>query len=123
MNRPSHKEINRKIEQAKEALLAKRISFINAINIAADVLELGLTIQEVPKALFDLLGEITPKDYVGQYPPQHSYEDEILQCELFPFKWNSKRLGCVVYLKFTVENNQLWIISLHEDRKERKERG
>jgi len=119
MKRPSHKEINRKIAQAKEALFSNQIFFVNAISLAADVLELDLTVKEVPEVLFRLLREITPKDYAGHYPPQRSYEDEILQCELFPFKWKSSRLGCVIYLKFTVKNNQLWIISLHEDRKER----
>lgn len=116
MNRPSHKEINHKITQAKEALSANRLFFVNPASLAADALDLGLTIKELTETLYDLLGEISPGDYAGQRPPQRSYEDEILQCELFPFKWESSRLGCTVYLKFAVKNNRLWIVSLHEDR-------
>ena len=119
MNRPSHKEISRKIYQAKEALSAKQIFLVNAVSIAADVLELGFAVDELSQILFDLLGEITPEDYAGHYPPQSSYENEILACELFPFKWISRRLGCAVYLKYALKNDQLWIVSLHEDRGKR----
>ncbi len=118
MDRPSHKEINRKIKQAKEAVLENRVSFIDATSIASDTLELGYMISEISDILVDLLAELTPEAYVGQSPPQRSYEEEILQCELFPFKWVSKRLGCTVYMKFAFRDEQLWLVSLHEDRKE-----
>lgn len=118
MDRPSHKEINRKIKQAKEAVLENRVSFIDATSIASDALELGYMISEISDILVDLLAELTPEAYVGQSPPQRSYEEEILQCELFPFKWVSKRLGCTVYMKFAFRDEQLWLVSLHEDRKE-----
>jgi len=122
MDRPSHKEIDRKIKQAKEAVLKNRLSLIDAASIAADALELGYMVSEISIILFDLLAEITPKAYVGQSPPQRSYEEKILQCELFPFRWVSKRLGCTVYLKFALKDEQLWLVSLHEDRKERGEK-
>jgi len=118
MDRPSHKEIYRKIKQAKEAVLENRLSFIDAVSIAADALELGYMVSEISDILVDLLAEITPKEYVGQSPPQRSYEENILQCELFPFRWISKRLGCMVYMKFALKDKQLWLVSLHEDRKE-----
>jgi hypothetical protein len=118
MDRPSHKEIYRKIKQAKEAVLENRLSFIDAVSIAADALELGYMVSEISNILVDLLAEITPKEYVGQSPPQRSYEENILQCELFPFRWISKRFGCMVYMKFALKDKQLWLISLHEDRKE-----
>lgn len=118
MKRPSHREINNKIKQAKKAALENRISFVDPLNIAADVLELGLAVKEIPNILVNLLDEITPKEYAGQFPPQRSYEDKILQCELFPFRWVSRSLGCTVYLKFVLKDNQLWLVSLHEDRKE-----
>ncbi len=67
---------------------------------------------------FDLLEEIKPNDYVGQYPPQRSYEDEIKDCELLAFRWLSEKLGCRVYLKFTFKEDKFWLVSLHEHRKE-----
>jgi hypothetical protein len=118
MGRPSHKEINRKIKQAKEAALKNRISILNPISVAADALELGLNLQNVSNILLDLLEEITLNDYVGQYPPQRSYGHEIEGYELLAFRWLSKELGCRVYLKFTIKGNRMWLVSLHEDRKE-----
>jgi hypothetical protein len=118
MGRPSHKEINRKIKQAKEAALENRISILHPISVAADALELGLNLQNVSNILLDLLEEITLNDYVGQYPPQRSYGHEIEGYELLAFRWLSKKLGCRVYLKFTIKGNRMWLVSLHEDRKE-----
>jgi len=39
--RPSYKEINSKIKQAKDAVLRNRISIVNTASVAADALELG----------------------------------------------------------------------------------
>ncbi len=118
MDRPSYKEINHKIRQAKQAVLENRLSFIDAATIAADALELGYMVSEISNILVDLLAEIAPKAYVGQFPPQRSYEEKLLQCELFAFRWVSKRLGCTVYMKFALKDEQLWLVSFHEDRKE-----
>ena len=117
MGRPSPKEINAKIKQAKEALSQNRISVVNPMSVAADALELGINIQRIRDILIDLLKEITPNDYAGQYPPQRSYEPEIRDSELLAFQWLSKSLGCKVYLKFTFKENQLWLVSLHQTRK------
>ena len=70
MDRPSHKEINRKIKQAKETVSGGQFFVLNPVIIASDVLELGLNLQKISHILSDLLEEITPNDYVGQYPPQ-----------------------------------------------------
>jgi len=118
MRRPSPKEISRKIKQAREAVSNNRISIVNPVSIAGDALELGFTVEDIQTVLIGLLDEITPKDYAGQYAPQRSYEDEILQCKLFPFRWNSNRLGCRVYFKFAFKENRVWLVSLHEDRPE-----
>ena len=118
MDRPSHKEIGRKLNQAKEAVSENRISILNPVTVAADTLELGLNLRNISDILIDLLEEIKPNDYVGQYPPQRSYEDEIKDCELLAFRWLSKKLGCRVYFKFTVKETKMWLVSLHEDRKE-----
>ena len=118
MDRPSHKEINRKIKQAKEAVSENQFSILNPVIIAADVLELGVDLQNISFILIDLLEEITPNHYAGQYPPQRSYEHDIDGYELLAFRWLSKTLGCRVYLKFTIKGKRMWLVSLHEDRKE-----
>ncbi len=118
MDRPSHKEISRKLKLSKEAVSENRISILNPVSVAADTLELGLNLRNISNILSDLLEEIEPNDYAGQYPPQRSYEDEIKDCELLAFRWLSKKLGCRVYLKFALKETRLWLVSLHEDRKE-----
>jgi len=117
MDRPSHKEINRKIKQAKEAVSENQLSILNPVVITADALELGIDLQNISFILIDLLEEITPNHYTGQYPPQRSYEHYIEGCELLAFRWLSKTLGCRVYLKFTIKGKTMWLVSLHEDRK------
>jgi len=118
MDRPSHKEINRKINQAREAVSENQFSILNPVIIAADAIELGVDLQNISFILVDLLEEIIPNHYAGQYPPQRSYEHDIKGYELLPFRWLSKTLGCRVYLKFTIKGKRMWLVSLHEDRKE-----
>jgi hypothetical protein len=117
MNRPSHKEINRKIKQAKEAVTQNQFSILNPVIIAADAFELGVDLQNISYILIDLLEEITLNNYAGQYPPQRSYEHDIEGYELLAFRWLSKTLGCRIYLKFTIKGKRMWLVSLHEDRK------
>jgi len=119
MDRPSHKEINRKIKQAKEAVSGGQFSVLNPVSVSADVLKLGFTIEGISNILTNLLSEITPDDYAGSYPPQKSYESDILDCELFTFRWVSKHLGEIIYLKFGFKGQWMWVVSLHEDRKEK----
>ncbi len=118
MDRPSHKGINRKIKQAKEAVSENQFSILNPVIIAADAIELGVDLQDISFILINLLEEITPNHYVGQYPPQRSYEHDIEGYDLLAFRWLSKTLGCRVYLKFTIKGKRMWLVSLHEDRKE-----
>ncbi len=118
IDRPFHKEINRKIKQAKEAVSENQFSILNPVIIAADAIELGVDLQNISFILIDLLEEITPNHYTGQYPPQRSYEHDIEGYELLAFRWLSKTLGCRVYLKFTIKGKRMWLVSLHEDRKE-----
>ena len=115
-DRPSYSEIQRKIKQAKEAVIDSNLSILKPIVIALDALELGYSFEEITAILIDLLEEIKPGHYVGQSPPQRSYEDEIFQSELFAFQWQSKRLGCETYLKFAFKDKRLWLISLHQGR-------
>jgi hypothetical protein len=122
IKRPSYSEIRRKIKQAKEALTAGNLSILKPIVIALDALELGYSFDDITAILIDLLEEIKPNHYVGQSPPQRSYEDEIFRSELLAFRWASKRLGCWIYLKFAFSENRLWLISFHQDRVDPKGR-
>ena len=117
MDRPSYKEINRKIKQAKEAVSENQFSILNPVIIAADAVELGVDLQNISYILIDLLEEMTPNHYAGRYPPQRSYEQDIEGYELLAFRWLSKKLGCRVYLKFAIKGSRMWLVSLHEDRK------
>jgi len=117
MDRPSYKEINRKIKQAKEAVSENQFSILNPVIIAADAVELGVDLQNISDILIDLLEEMSPNYYAGRYPPQRSYEQDIEGYELLAFRWLSKKLGCRVYLKFAIKVSRMWLVSLHEDRK------
>jgi len=95
MKRPSYSEIQRKLKQAKEAIGRSSFVILKPSVIAIEALELGILFDGINPILIDLLSEIKPANYVGTYPPQRSYEDEISQSELFAFRWSSKKLGCV----------------------------
>ncbi len=122
IKRPSYSEIQRKIKQAREAISKNNFLILKPTIIAIDALDLGVHFEEINPVLIDLLDEIKPGNYEGQYPPQRSYEDEIFRSELFAFRWASKRLGCWIYLKFSFSENRLWLISLHQDRVDPKGR-
>jgi len=117
MKRPSYKELNNKIHQAREAVLESRIYILDPEIIAADALEIGYLVEDISNVLYDILNEITPSNYAGQRPPQLSYEDKIKGCELFAFKWESRRFGCELYLKFVLKESLMWLVSFHQHRK------
>ncbi len=119
MKRPSYPEPKRKIQKAGETALKNYISILKPASVAADALELGYLVKDVLNILSDILKEITPDDYVGQHPPQRSYESDILESELFSFKWASKRLGCKTYLKYAIKEKRMWLVSLHKDQKDK----
>ena len=114
--RPTHKDLSGKINQAKAAVKTGRIGLVDQTVIVADLLDLGCEISALSKILLDLLEQATPDAYAGTSPPQRSYETRIAGCELYAFKCVSKRIGCTVYIKFTLKNDFLWLVSLHEDR-------
>ena len=115
--RPSYRELNGKLEEARKAASAKRVRFVEPDAIYADLLELDFLIDALEETLPKILLEISPKEYRGQRPPQRSYEKPILDCELYAFGWDSRVFGCPIYLKFSIKGGYLWIVSLHKDRK------
>jgi len=121
MKRPTYSELYQKIKQAKESVAKDKVMLFRYYLLAVDAFDLDYNFSEILNLLKGLLEEITPRDYAGQYPPQRSYEDELFRSELFPFAWMSKRLGCRVYLKFALKEGEMWLISLHQERKHKKE--
>ncbi len=121
MERPSFKELYGKIEQAKGAIEKKQIFTIDPEVIAVDAIELGYEVSKLNKILSIILKEIDPKDYIGNRPPQKSYENEIKGFELFAFRWMSKIFGCESYLKFSIKQDSVYLVSLHQDRSNKGE--
>ena len=115
--RPSYRELNGKLEEARQAASAKRVRFVDPDAIYTDLLEPDFLIDALADALPKILLEVSPKGYRGQRPPQRSYERPILECELYAFAWDSRVFGCPMYLKFSIKGGYLWIVSLHRDRK------
>ena len=116
MNRPTHKELNSKILQAKNAASEGLISILEPIVIAADAIALGYLVAEIREVILEILDELNPNYYAGSYPPQKSYEEAIKGSEIFAFRWVSQRFGCDTYFKFALVQGRLWIISFHEHR-------
>jgi len=113
---PTHKTLTQKIRQALKAVQAGNIAFLEPDVIAIDLLNLEREVNEMPEILTELLRHVTPDHYAGTRPPQRSYKEDLLGCELYAFKVESKRLGCMIYFKFAVKEDSLWVVSLHEDR-------
>jgi len=120
MQRPSHKELFQKIKIAKKAVNEGRVFLLDdqEESIIFDAFELGYEVEnELLAILSDLLAQTKPEDYAGDRPPQKSYEKDIEGFELFAFSINSNLLDCKVYYKFSIQDNDLWLVSLHKDRK------
>ncbi len=115
--RPTHKELNRKIRQAKLAVTEGRICVIRPDVIADDALELGYLLKDLKDVLAELLDEIMPERYMGKKPPERSYEEDVRGLELLGFEVFSKRFGDNIYFKFVLKDEDIWLVSLHQSRK------
>jgi hypothetical protein len=113
---PTHKALTGKIRQAMKAIQVGNIAFLDPDIIAADLLNLNCEISEVPEILTELLRKAVPDHYAGTRPPQRSYEEDLEGSELYAFKIESKHLGCLIYFKFALQEDFLWVVSFHEDR-------
>jgi hypothetical protein len=120
MKRPSYRELDGKLKQAKEAVSSGCIRLVEPTPIYADLLEINVLVDDLEEILPQAIEEIRPVDYRGTRPPQRSYETSILNCELFVFTWLSDAFGCTMYFKFALKESCIWIVSLHKDRSERK---
>ena len=70
-------------------------------------MELGYEVNKIKTILSELLTNVTSRHYVGTYPPQKSYEEGILNYELFAFKIKSSRFGCEVYVKYVLKDDNV----------------
>lgn len=121
MNRPTYKELNNKINDARQAVDQGWINVINPEAVASDAIQLGYLLEdELEPVLQSILDDLKPGQYVGRRPPPKSYENKIMASELFAFRTSSSRFGCKVYLKFTLFDDSFWLISLHKNRNKGK---
>ncbi len=113
--RPSDRELLVRLCQAQQYLINEKWIPINPRRFKSDCFDLGLqTKSERSKALLETAKEMKPKHYAGYRPPQLSYEKQIKGMELFAFSCYSKTCGKIVYLKFAIDDNQVYIVSFHE---------
>jgi len=117
INRPTDKELRSKLWQARTAISNGQVKVVNLIAVASDALDLGYCIdKELHLVLAELVELATTKDYVGTHPPMRSYEMAIKGCELIAFSVCSRRFGCNIYFKYTLQDGCLWLASLHRDK-------
>ncbi len=118
MQRPSEKEIFKRIKEAQEAVAKGRIVILNQVAIASDALELGYLVEdELEFLLSELLDMISPTHYAGTRPPQRSYEKNIKNLELFAFELISPHFDYPIYFKFALNTGVFWLVSLHKSRR------
>lgn len=118
MNRPTHKELTRKITIAAECIANGNILFINHRSIACDAIELKYSVDtEIKGILQDLIENLSSNDYIGYRPPMKSYERAIEGLELFEFSARCNRFKDRVYLKFSIKEPHFFLVSLHKHRK------
>ncbi len=88
-----------------------------------EVFGIDLTLEgDMERLLLSVLQELKPDDYVGNRPPEKSYEEKTLNQELFEFRWVSYCFSnSTMYFKFSIcggapEQKRLYIYSLHPNR-------
>ncbi|NGX32071.1 MAG: hypothetical protein K1060chlam4_00109 [Candidatus Anoxychlamydiales bacterium] len=116
-NRPSYRELDRKIKAAKTALKTQNGYYANQNKAVGELNELGITSpNQIWELILKLLDEISPNDYKGKRPPEPSYEKVIKKKELFAFCWNSSKLREKMYIKFALDENRYYYVSLHKSK-------
>ncbi len=117
MNRPTYKELDKKLSQAKKAVESGLVNLINPQAIASDAAELGYRIEdEFIESLTSVLESTSPAHYVGERPPGLSYENTIIASVLYAFRTKFDSFNCLVYLEFALFENELWVVSFRKNR-------
>ncbi len=125
LNRPSYREINNRLLEAKVALQNRKVFFASSDKVTDELLRLNIQeTSEIWTLLLQLFDEIVVDDYVGGNPPEQSYETKIKNLELWAFAWSSVLLRKEMYVKFAIKNGTFYYVSLHKSKfpqnKERK---
>jgi len=66
----------------------------------------------------EFLGKSSLDNYTGTRPPQKSYQQEVQGAELFAFVIEKTSLNGLIYYKFSIVDDFMFLVSLHRDRKE-----
>ncbi len=120
VDRPTHRELQKKLDEAKIALTSGQRLFAEPGKVVGELDALGLEANEVWSLIVDCLSEIGPQDYAGSRPPQKSYEKKIVGRELFAFAWDSSSCRQKMYLKFVIKEGVFYYVSFHLDRPDKK---
>ncbi|NGX51160.1 MAG: hypothetical protein K1060chlam2_01020 [Chlamydiae bacterium] len=115
VKRPTYREIDKRLKEAKEALENRRVAFANPDKVVGELmnLEIGQT-DEIWELISKLINELHPEDYKGAYPPLKSYESKIENHDLWAFSWYSYQLRQQMYLKFSIKGGLFYYVSLHK---------
>ena len=69
--------------------------------------------------LYEVITNTQVDAYAGSNPPHQSYEPDIKGMELFAFTAKNSLFDGLVYYKFALRDDRLYLVSLHRSR-ERK---
>ncbi len=117
MKRPSGREIDKRLKEAKQAIQKRLVFFANSKKIYGELEDLGIgDASEVWDLISRLLDEIAVLHYAGQYPPKLNTEPYGTGSELWAFHWSSKTLEKEMYLKFCIKDSVFYYVSLHESK-------
>lgn len=121
--RPSVREIHRRLEEARKAIYEHNVAFANEAKVVGELFNLNISdAEEVWSVILELLVEIKNTDYAGAHPPLKSTEPAIANCELYAFAWESSKFKKRMYLKFAVKDGFFYYVSLHRDKPPLKNR-
>jgi len=123
VNRPSAKEIDKRLKEAKDALRNRRTLFANPSKVVGELARLEIDDSDDVWELISLLiDELQLCDYAGGHPPQKKLRNSIADCELWAFTWMSSVLKKQMYLKFSIKERTFYYVSLHESKFSKNDR-
>lgn len=115
--RPSDRELNKRLDEAKEYLKNRCGLFAEQSKVVGELNELDIgDSNDLWQLIRELLEEVSPRNYKGSRPPQKSYEKAIAGSELFAFSWWSAKCAKQMYIKFVLKNERYHYVSLYESR-------
>ncbi len=118
--RPGRKELDNKINKARQHLSDRNWMASDYEVFLRDCDRLDLcTYEEQHEALCLLFEEVRADNYIGKRPPAKAYHESVKGRDLFEFCFWWEHLREEIYLKFAVDEYQLYIVSFHRSEKKR----